>query len=163
MGADEDGRDRIGSLRRLAIGSLNSYRGGFADLARLDRDLEWTIRSLAEVADPSWVDSLFGHWNSLEIMYAGALSDERQDLTPEEEADVQETVAWFRTAFGDYELPLSPDEKPREHDVIRLRRPMPEHGLSAGSTGTVVVDYTMYSDGTLPPENAIPAAPPEPW
>ena len=47
---------------------------------------------------------------------------------------------------------MNPQDKPREHDVVRLLRPLPEHELSAGSRGTVVVDYTEYSDGTLPPE-----------
>ncbi|BBN50349.1 MULTISPECIES: DUF4926 domain-containing protein [Mycobacterium avium complex (MAC)] len=40
--------------------------------------------------------------------------------------------------------------RPREYDVIRLLRPLPEHNLPAGSRGTIVVDYTKDSDSTLP-------------
>ncbi|HYB39029.1 MAG TPA: DUF4926 domain-containing protein [Mycobacterium sp.] len=31
-------------------------------------------------------------------------------------------------------------------------RPLSEHNLPAGSRGTVVVDYTKYWDGDVPPE-----------
>lgn len=41
--------------------------------------------------------------------------------------------------------------KPQEFDVVRLLRPMPQHGLPAGSRGTVVTDYTRCSDNDLPP------------
>jgi len=41
--------------------------------------------------------------------------------------------------------------KPEEYDVVRLLRDLPEHNLSAGSTGAVVMDYTKQSDGNLPP------------
>jgi hypothetical protein len=41
--------------------------------------------------------------------------------------------------------------KPEEYDVVRLLRDLPEHNLSAGSTGAVVMDYTKHSDGTRPP------------
>jgi hypothetical protein len=41
--------------------------------------------------------------------------------------------------------------KPEEYDVVRLLRDLPEHNLSAGSTGAVVMDYTKHSDGNLPP------------
>jgi hypothetical protein len=41
--------------------------------------------------------------------------------------------------------------KPKEYDVVRLLRDLPEHGLSAGSTGAVVMDYTKHSDGTRLP------------
>lgn len=33
---------------------------------------------------------------------------------------------------------------PREYDVVRLVNPLPEHGLSTGSRGTVVTDYSKY-------------------
>jgi hypothetical protein len=41
--------------------------------------------------------------------------------------------------------------KPEEYDVVRLLRDLPEHKLSAGSTGAVVMDYTKYSGRDLPP------------
>ncbi|GAB4973895.1 MULTISPECIES: DUF4926 domain-containing protein [Mycobacterium] len=41
--------------------------------------------------------------------------------------------------------------KPQELDVVQLLRPLPEHNLPAGATGTVVIDYTTYSDRDLPP------------
>jgi hypothetical protein len=31
--------------------------------------------------------------------------------------------------------------KPQDSDVVRLRRPLPEHDLPAGSEGTVVNDF----------------------
>ncbi|MCV7236248.1 DUF4926 domain-containing protein [Mycobacterium branderi] len=40
--------------------------------------------------------------------------------------------------------------KPEELDVVELLRPLPEHNLPAGSRGTVVMDYTKYSDTGLP-------------
>ena len=40
--------------------------------------------------------------------------------------------------------------KPEELDVVRLLRDLPEHNLSAGSTGAVVMDYTKHSGGNLP-------------
>ncbi|CAN5371297.1 hypothetical protein BH09ACT8_BH09ACT8_05290 [soil metagenome] len=39
--------------------------------------------------------------------------------------------------------------KPEELDIVRLLRPLPEHGLPAGAEGAVVMDYTQY-----PPEDA---------
>jgi hypothetical protein len=38
--------------------------------------------------------------------------------------------------------------KPEELDVVR---PLPRHNLLAGARGTVVMDYTRYSDKDLPP------------
>jgi hypothetical protein len=151
--ADEEGRrDRVAYLRQLATGSLKSYGGGFAELDRIDRDVKSIIRSLEEVADRNWASSLRGQWGYLEAIYASALAHERYRLTQDEEADVQGTVAGLLVAFEDYEVPLYPDDTPREHDVVRLLRPLPEHDLSVGSTGTVVVDYTEYSDGAAPAE-----------
>jgi hypothetical protein len=40
--------------------------------------------------------------------------------------------------------------KPEEYDVVRLLRELPEHNVSAGSTGAVVMDYTKHSGGNLP-------------
>jgi hypothetical protein len=40
--------------------------------------------------------------------------------------------------------------KPEEYDVVRLLRDLPEHNLSAGSTGAVVMDYTKHSNLNLP-------------
>lgn len=41
--------------------------------------------------------------------------------------------------------------KPQEYDVVQLLRPLPEHNLSAGSRGSVVMDYTKYSDSSFLP------------
>jgi len=40
--------------------------------------------------------------------------------------------------------------KPEEYDVVRLLRDLPEHNLSAGSTGAVVMDYSKHSGERLP-------------
>jgi len=40
--------------------------------------------------------------------------------------------------------------KPKEYDVVRLLRALPEHNLPAGSTGAVVMDYTELSNTDLP-------------
>jgi hypothetical protein len=40
--------------------------------------------------------------------------------------------------------------KPEEYDVVRLKRPLPEHHLPEGSKGTVVMDYSKYSDADVP-------------
>ncbi len=147
MTNEEDRRDRVAYLRQLAVDSLKSYCGGFAELERIDRDLDSIIQALEDFADPSWTRSLLGQWGGLEIIYASALADERYRLTQDEEADAQGIVASLLAGFQSYELSLNPQDKPREHDAVRLLRPLAEHDLSAGSTGTVVVDYTEYSDG----------------
>ena len=161
MPNEKDRRDRIAYLRQLAVDSLSSYGGGFAELERIDRDLKSVIRSLEEIADPSWVNSLIGQWGYLEAIYASALGHERDRLTQEEEVDVRRVVADLLAEFQRYEVPLRPADKPEEYDIVRLLRPLPEHNLLAGSTGTVVVDYTRYSDGTLPPEYEVEFANPD--
>lgn len=35
------------------------------------------------------------------------------------------------------------DVKPKDSDVVRLRRPVPEHGLPAGAKGAVVDDIQV--------------------
>ncbi len=55
---------------------------------------------------------------------------------------MQRVVADLLAKFQGYEVSLSPEDKPEENDVVRLLRPLPERNLRAGSTGTVVVDYT---------------------
>ncbi|MGH3542016.1 MAG: DUF4926 domain-containing protein [Mycobacterium sp.] len=149
---EKDLRGRIAYLRQLAVDSLSSYSGGFAELERIDRDLKSIIWSLDEVADKSWTSSLIGQWGYLEAIYASALGHERYRLTQEEEVDVQGVVADLLAAFRDYEIPLSREDKPEEHDIVRLLRPLPGHKLPAGSTGTVVVDYAKYSGGDGPLE-----------
>ena len=39
---------------------------------------------------------------------------------------------------------------PREYDVVRLLRALPEHDLPIGATGTVVIDHSMHSTATSP-------------
>ncbi|UQX11070.1 DUF4926 domain-containing protein [Candidatus Mycobacterium methanotrophicum] len=152
MRNENDSRDRIAYLRQLAVESLTSYSGGFAELERIDRDLKSIIWALDEIADRSWTSSLIGQWGYLEATYASALARDRNRLTDEEEVDLQRVVADLLANFKGYEVPLSAEDKPRENDIVRLLRPLPERNLPAGSTGTVVVDYTEYSDGALPAE-----------
>lgn len=109
---EEVSRDRVDYLRQLALDSLNHYSGGFDALERVDRDLKSIIRSLEEVADPSWTGSLLRQWGELEIIYALALDDGRRYLTQGEETDVQGIVAELVAGFQGYESPpaLNADE-----------------------------------------------------
>jgi hypothetical protein len=102
-------RDRIAYLRELALDSLNHYSGGFVELERVDRDLKSIIRSLEEVADPSWTSSLLRQWGQLEIIYALVLDDGRLYLTQDEEMDVRGIVAGLLTEFRGYKLPSALD------------------------------------------------------
>ncbi len=149
MADDKHDRDRVAYLRLLAVESLNNYSGGFSELNRVDRDLKWTIGSLAEVADPSWTAALIGHWGSLEVVYATALAHNRSDLTENEEVEVRESIAKLLAELERYKLELIPGVRPRERDIVRLLRPLVEHGLEAGVTGTVVADYGEYSPATF--------------
>lgn len=47
--------------------------------------------------------------------------------------------------------------KPEEYDIVRLLRPLPEYNLPAGSTGTVVMDYTKYDYAKLSGKSLPPA------
>ncbi|ETW25211.1 hypothetical protein [Mycobacterium gastri] len=105
MTNDDVSRDRTAYLRQLALDSLNSYGGGFADLERVDRDLKSIIRSLNDVADPSWTSSLLRLWGQLEIIYALALDEERFRLSEEDEAYVQGVIAELRAKLRGYNLP----------------------------------------------------------
>jgi hypothetical protein len=147
-----DRRDQAAFLRQLAVDALRGYTGGFAQLRRIDERLKSIIWALEEFTESSWVSALIGQWGRLEIIYASALAHDRNQLTEEEEVDVREAVADLLAEFQAYELPLHPDEKPREHDAVRLLRTLPEHNLPACSIGTVVVDYPKYSEGTMPAE-----------
>jgi hypothetical protein len=148
-GADDDHRDQIAFLRQLAIESVRRYRGGFRDLERLDRDLKTIIWTLEGIADPSWTDTLISLWGPLEITYASALAHQRQDLTQDDESYVGEAVESLLAEFERYEIALKPDDKPREHDTVRIRQPLMEYALPVGATGTVVVDYAASTDGGL--------------
>ncbi|VBA45767.1 hypothetical protein LAUMK13_05524 [Mycobacterium innocens] len=108
-------RDRTAYLRQLALDSLNSYSGGFADLERVDRDLKSIIRSLNDAADPSWTSSLLRLWGQLEIIYALALDEERFRLTEEEEVYARGVIDELIAELQGYELPPVRDtgEEPR--------------------------------------------------
>ncbi len=140
MTDDEDDRDRVAYLRLLAMESLNNYAGGFSELERIDGDLKSIIRSLDEVADPSWTAALIGHWGSLEAVYAAALSHSRSELTQDEEVEIRESIAQLLAELHRYKLELVPGAGPRERDTVRLLRPLAEHDLRPGATGTVIVD-----------------------
>jgi hypothetical protein len=95
---------------------------------------------------------LMGAWGSLEATYASALAQKRSSLTKDEEADIRETVAELIAEFSRYDLRLNSGETPRKFDIVRLLRPLPEHDLQTGVTGTVVEDYAEYLDGSEPAE-----------
>ncbi len=161
MTIDKKRRDRIAYLRQLAVDSLKNYSGGFAELRRIDQDMDSIIMSLEDIADPAWTSSLLRKWSRLEIIYALRLADGRHSLTEEEEANVQGIVAGLLAELQGYQLPLTPEDKPQEGDTIRLRRSLPEHNLPAGSTGTVVVDYAKYSSSDDPLEYEVQFADPD--
>lgn len=100
---------RVDYLRQLALASLESYRGGFADLERVDRDLKSITRSLEEVADRPWADSVSRQWFQLEIIYASLLHEKRSALTQDEEAEVQDVIAGLKAILQSYELPSALD------------------------------------------------------
>jgi hypothetical protein len=160
MTIDKKRRDRVAYLRQLAVDSLKNYRGGFTELQRIDQDLDSIIVSLEDIADPAWTSSLLRKWSRLEIIYALRLADGRHSLTEEEETTVEGIVAGLLAELQDYQLPLTPEDKPEEGDTIRLRRSLPEHGLPAGSTGRIVVDYAKYSGSDGPLEYEVEFADP---
>lgn len=53
--------------------------------------------------------------------------------------------------YGDSYRKMKGPMRPKEYDVVRLLRALPEHNLVAGSTGAVVMDYTEHSIGHLLP------------
>lgn len=103
MTNEDVSRDRVAYLRQLALDSLDNYSGGFAQLERVDRDLKSIIRSLEEVADPSWTSSLLRLWGQLEIIYASALAEDRFRLTQDEEVYLQGIVAKLAAELKGYE------------------------------------------------------------
>jgi Domain of unknown function (DUF4926) len=152
MTTTADDRERIAYLRGLAIERLENYRGGFAGLQQVTTDLDSIISSLVDVADPSWANSLFRQWSELEIIYALKLDSGRHLLTAEEDLEVQGIVAGLLAAFRSHQVPLQPDDKPEEGDLVALRRGLPNYNLSAGASGVIVVDYSKYSEGDGPLE-----------
>lgn len=80
---------RITYLKGLAMHSLESYQGGLDQLESLVNDLKSIIRSIEEVADPSWTKQLMKQWGQLEILYALLLDEDRFSLTDEEESEVR--------------------------------------------------------------------------
>jgi hypothetical protein len=152
MTTTEEDRERVAYLRRLAIERLEKYGGGFAGLQQVTKDLEPIISSLQDVADPSWANLLFRQWSELEIIYALKLDSGRQLLTAEEDLEVRRIVAGLLAAFRSHQIPLQPDDKPEEGDLVALRRGLPSYDLSAGTSGVIVVDYSKYSDSDGPLE-----------
>jgi hypothetical protein len=150
MTADQERRDRIAHLLQLGVDSLINYSGGFAALRRIDRDLKCIIAYLEDIADPAWTSSLLTNWSGLEILYALRLADGRHSLTAEEEVDVQDIVAGLLQELRGYQIALTAEDKPEEGDTVRLRRSLPEQGLTAGSLGTIIVDYAKYTDSDEP-------------
>ena len=105
MTAEDTSDDRVALLRRLASEGLSNYSGGFPELEKLDRDLKSIIRTLSDIADPSWTKSLLRQWGQLEIIYALVLDDGRVELSQDEENEVQDIVAGLIREFRDYPSP----------------------------------------------------------
>ena len=91
--------DRVAYLKQLAVDCLSRFTGGFLGLERLVGEIKSIIRSLDEVADPSWTGALRKQWGQLEIVYALALDEGRSSLTGAEEQDVQELAGKLLTQF----------------------------------------------------------------
>jgi hypothetical protein len=62
---------------------------------------------------------------------------------------MREAVILLHAELERYEIAQRPDDKPREHDTVRIRQPRMEYALPAGATGTVVVDYAASTAGGL--------------
>jgi hypothetical protein len=105
MTTEEVSEDRVAVLRQLAMECLNNYSGGFAELEKLDRDLKSIIRTLSDLADPSWTKLLLRRWGQLEIIYSLVLADGRLHLSRDEESAVQDIVAGLTTEFRGYSSP----------------------------------------------------------
>jgi hypothetical protein len=150
MSDNVDHRDRIANLRGLAVDSLTRYGGGFRELERVDRDLKWVIYALEGIADPAWTGTLISLWGRLEITYASALCDQRFVLRPDEELDMREAVGALLAEFARYEIPLRPEERPREYDGVRVLTPLPPHDFCVPPAATVVIDYAEISGGGPP-------------
>ncbi|MEM6109757.1 hypothetical protein AAHS21_26500 [Mycobacterium sp. 050272] len=99
MTCQEGSESRLDQLRQLAIECLNDYGGGFAEVEKLDRDLKSIIRTLTDLDDAPWTESLLRQWGQLEIIDALALTEGRFELSEEEENDVREIIADLITEF----------------------------------------------------------------
>jgi hypothetical protein len=62
---------------------------------------------------------------------------------------MREAVTLLHAELERYEIPLLPDEAPREHDRVRVLKPLKAFDLEAGATGKVIVDYAASTDGGL--------------
>jgi hypothetical protein len=88
--------ERVLFLVGLLERSLADYEAGRSDMARLVRDVESVIDSLADVADAAWVSELRERWGALEIVYALMLDESRASPTDDERGDVAEAVSALR-------------------------------------------------------------------
>jgi hypothetical protein len=88
--------ERVRFLVGLLEQALSDYEAGRSDLARLVRDVESVVDSLAEVADAAWVGELRELWGALEIVYALMLDEGRASLTDDERRDVAGAVSALR-------------------------------------------------------------------
>lgn len=101
---EQNSRDRVTYLRKLAIDSLNNYQGGFDELEQLDRDLKSIIRSMSDVTDSAWTKLSVRNWGQLGVYASKALNDGRLLLTQDEEADVRMIVTELIEELQDHNL-----------------------------------------------------------
>jgi hypothetical protein len=147
MAEQRDTCDQVADLRQRAVQALTDYRGGFAGLRRVNQDLKAIIFTLDELLDSPWTRMLIAQGGRPEIPYAMALSEQQTSLGPRDEQDIKHAVADLLAEFRRYEIPLKPDERPREYDIVRLRKPLPaqpgvwpwgaDHVIAAGTTVAV--------------------------
>lgn len=100
MSAADVADERVRFLLGLLAQALSDYEAGRSDLARLVRDVESVIDSLAGVADAAWVGELRELWGALEIVYAVMLDEGRSALREDERREVLETVAALRALIA---------------------------------------------------------------
>ena len=88
--------ERVRFLVGLLEQAPSDYEAGRSGLARLVRDVESAVDSLAEVADAAWVGELRELWGALEIVYALMLDEDRASLADDDRRDVAGAIAALR-------------------------------------------------------------------
>jgi hypothetical protein len=85
---------------------IDSYSGSLSSLNNLIVDLEGLLNCLENV-DDNWKDSFYKFWEELEIIYAFAVYEEKNELSKEEQAAIIKNLAEilklsFFEKTGDY-------------------------------------------------------------
>jgi hypothetical protein len=92
--------ERLRYLAQLALGSLESFTGGFDEIERVDRDIRSILRSMREISDGSLIQSAMREWGQLEILYATLLAEGRRVVDREEQREAFDSVFQLGTIFG---------------------------------------------------------------